>query len=305
MADDEVNDEEETLFQRQKRERKQLQGEIQKLKHTVPKGDKKKKKEITEQIAKLQADLDLKHKQEEEALEANTQQTEEVTTELESVTVDDSREITADENQHNPSRGKKMSKAQKRRDKKSQKDKDRNDQIAEQAKENQHGPRHLETQKLKTLLGQRGLQIHEIASDGNCLYNALVHQLEHRKLKSSNEMLRQQTADYMKEHTDDFMPFLTKPDTGNPYSLDEFEQYCNDVATTSAWGGHLELRALSHILKSQIEVIQADAPPIIMGEEFHTNPLIVTYHRHAYGLGEHYNSVAEKTADKDATSGFS
>lgn len=52
-----------------------------------------------------------------------------------------------------------------------------------------------------------------------------------------------------------------------------------------------KLRALSHILKTPIEILQADAPPIIVGEEYPRNPLVLVYMRHAYGLGEHYNSV--------------
>ena len=42
--------------------------QVQKLKHSVAKGDKKKKKEIAEQIAKLEADLDAKQEQELKAL---------------------------------------------------------------------------------------------------------------------------------------------------------------------------------------------------------------------------------------------
>lgn len=38
--------------------------EIQKLKHSVTKGDKKKKKETTEKIASLEADLCAKHQKE-------------------------------------------------------------------------------------------------------------------------------------------------------------------------------------------------------------------------------------------------
>ncbi len=41
-----------------------LAAEVQKLKHSVPKGDKKRKKEITVQIAKLEAELDERHQQE-------------------------------------------------------------------------------------------------------------------------------------------------------------------------------------------------------------------------------------------------
>ena len=41
-----------------------LTAECQKLKHGVPKGDKKRKKEVMEQIAKMEADLESKHQQE-------------------------------------------------------------------------------------------------------------------------------------------------------------------------------------------------------------------------------------------------
>lgn len=37
----------------------------------------------------------------------------------------------------------------------------------------------------------------------------------------------------------------------------------------------LQLRALSHILQTPIEVIQMDSPPIIVGEEYSRKPLIV------------------------------
>lgn len=41
-----------------------ITAQIQKLKHSVSKGDKKKKREVTEQIAKLEAELDAKQEQE-------------------------------------------------------------------------------------------------------------------------------------------------------------------------------------------------------------------------------------------------
>jgi OTU domain-containing protein 6 len=37
---------------------------IQQLKHSVPKGDKKKKKEITSQVALLEAELEARHEKE-------------------------------------------------------------------------------------------------------------------------------------------------------------------------------------------------------------------------------------------------
>lgn len=93
------------------------------------------------------------------------------------------------------------------------------------------------------------------------------------------------------------------------FTLDEFEKYCNDVADTAAWGGQLEVRipdiypnnkqvmihqpfvkilfffinmfifsswqlkALSQVLQLPIEVIQAESPPIIIGEEYDKPPI--------------------------------
>lgn len=76
--------------------------------------------------------------------------------------------------------------------------------------------------------------------------------------------LRSRTAEHMRNHADDFLPFLTNPDTGDMYTTgnmfrylkkvmlylkrlspcwlpDEFEKYCSDVEHTAAWGGQLEV----------------------------------------------------------------
>lgn len=58
----------------------------------------------------------------------------------------------------------------------------------------------------------------------------------------------------------------------------------------------LQLRALSHVLKRPIEVVQAKGPDVVVGEEYRDkglSPVTLTYHRHMYGLGEHYNSVTQ------------
>ena len=66
------------------------------------------------------------------------------------------------------------------------------------------------------------------------------------------------------------------------------------MASTPEWGGQVELLALSSVLRRSIEVIQADGPPMVVGEHFTGPRLLLSYHRHAYGLGEHYNSVRPK-----------
>ncbi len=70
-----------------------------------------------------------------------------------------------------------------------------------------------------------------------------------------------------------------------------FVSYVDQVENTKTWGGQLELRALARLLRRRIEVVQAEGPAVILGEEFDQDAFVLTYHRHMYGLGEHYNST--------------
>jgi len=105
--------------------------------------------------------------------------------------------------------------------------------------------------------------------------------------------LRERTADYMRENKDDFLPFMDEMDEA------KFEKYCKDVEKTKLWGGQLELKALSNILKVPIKVMQASGPATILGEQFEGTPLIVVYHRRLYRLGEHYNSTIPLLCEMD------
>ncbi|XP_008581692.1 PREDICTED: OTU domain-containing protein 6B isoform X2 [Galeopterus variegatus] len=179
------------------------------------------------------------------------------------------------------------------KDKKAALEKEREERIAEAEIENLSGARHVESEKLIQILAVRQLEIKPIPSDGHCMYRAIEDQLKEQHCALSVAALRSQTAVYMQSHVEDFLPFLTNPNSGDMYTPEEFAKYCDDIANTAAWGGQLELRALSHILQTPIEVIQADSPPIVVGEEYQKKPLILVYMRHAYGLGEHYNSVTQ------------
>ncbi|KAL7984185.1 hypothetical protein Chor_002755 [Crotalus horridus] len=268
VAEEEEEEEEEEggaleqLARRQRKEKRGLQAKIQGMKNTVPKNDKKRRKQLLDDVAKLESELEEKHKEELKKL----------------------KETLPEQN----------------KDKKAVLEKEREERIAEAEIENLTGARHLESQKLANILALRQLEIKQIPSDGHCLYRAIEDQLKELQNLWTVSTLRSQTADYMRSHMDDFLPFLTNPNTGDLYSQDEFEKYCSDIANTASWGGQLELRALSHILQTPIEVIQMDSPPIIVGEEYNRKPLILVYMRHAYGLGEHYNSVKtllENTAE--------
>ncbi|KAF6100478.1 OTU deubiquitinase 6B [Phyllostomus discolor] len=176
-------------------------------------------------------------------------------------------------------------------DRKAALEKEQKERIAEAELENLHGARHVEGEKLAQILAARELEIKQVPSDGHCMYRAIEDQLQERESPLTVAALRSRTAEYMQSHMEDFLPFLTNPNTGDMYTPEEFGKYCDDIVNTAAWGGQLELRALSHILQTPIEIIQADSPPIVVGEEYPKKPLILVYMRHAYGLGEHYNSV--------------
>lgn len=273
------------LLSRHKKERKELQAKIQALKKSASKGDKKKKKEIIEEIAQLECDLDKKHADEiaqiEKPITNNMQHNE-----SDSNQNDMETSITEDKSVR-------ISRAQKRRDKKANEEKLRQAEISAQDEINKTGPRIVELNTIKKILAKRNLLLHSIASDGNCLYNAIRNQLQITgRIADDVQTLRNKTADYIMENKDSLIFYMTNPDTGDCLNDTEFQKYCSDLRNTSAWGGQIEITALSQILRAPIEVIQATGPPTIQGDDKFNGPnLIITYHRNMYSLGEHYNST--------------
>lgn len=91
-----------------------------------------------------------------------------------------------------------------------------------------------------------------------------------------------------------FAPFLL-PEDESEDPEEHFEKYCFTLETTAVWGGHLELTALAAALKRQIKVHAVGMPTVTLGDEFAGDgkppALELCYLRHAFGLGEHYNST--------------
>jgi len=285
MSDEEL-DPREALLKTHRKEKKDLQAKIQALKKTASKGDKKKKKDTNDEITKLESDLAEKHK-----LELLQIETSAISITEADVSNGDVHSDTAEHDEIIVEKEQRVSKAQKRRDKKAEKDKQRLIEIERQEEENKNGIRHLEQEKIKSLLEKRSLKLAEIPSDGDCMFAGLVHQLAGLGKVFTIGDLRKSTAKELMDNKSDYSPFLSNPSTGEMLSDTEFQAYCTKMASTPAWGGQVELQALSTVLKRPIEVIQAEGPPMVVGEQFTETPLVLTYHRHAYGLGEHYNSV--------------
>ncbi|KAJ7523126.1 hypothetical protein O6H91_18G038800 [Diphasiastrum complanatum] len=199
------------------------------------------------------------------------------------------------------------SKSQKWRERRAQQEAERAQRIQEE-QSNVVSSRLVEDYKLEKKLQPLGLTSKEIKPDGHCLYRAVEHQLSLYSPicpQYSYQQLRGLAASYMRAHAEVFLPFLGADGTDEEKideSLDnKFSRYCSEVESSASWGGQLELEALAHSLKKHIVVFSTDLPDVEMGKEYKeesaednksSKPTIrLSYHRHAFGLGEHYNSV--------------
>ena len=98
--------------------------------------------------------------------------------------------------------------------------------------------------------------------------------------------LRKKAAQYVRQHESTFAPFLALED-----SLEPFAQYCERMETSSDWGGQIELRALSDLLRCKIEIFSATSPKVTIGEDSFEHTIRLSYHQRYYALGNHYNSL--------------
>ena len=271
------------------------------MKKSVTKGDKKKKKEIDTQIALLESEFEEKCSFELNNFDARKYRYPScnVNGVAGGVAVGVEIQSNEDDSLTKTNENKAASKSKKRKEKKEEKSQRREEEIALQEIENKNLPAAIELKKIKEKLLKRGLQIKDVNADGNCMYYAICDQLcRIVNLKKNCEDLRVLTSDYMRQNQVDFQPYLCSEEDGEPYNDEKYEVYCENIKSTLVWGGQLELRALSDILKVKVNVIQADTNDIIIGEN-HNDELLITYHRLLYGSGEHYNSTEPLALNDD------
>jgi OTU domain-containing protein 6 len=134
-----------------------------------------------------------------------------------------------------------------------------------------------------------------IRPDGHCMFSAvalLIPDANSHQLKSETDALlpyqaiRARAARFISEHPTDFEPFLEEP----------IDQYTNKIQNTAEWGGQLELQAIARAYGIDINVLQADGriEKIESGNDSKTEPIWLTYYRHSFGLGEHYNALKKR-----------
>jgi OTU domain-containing protein 6 len=97
----------------------------------------------------------------------------------------------------------------------------------------------------------------------------------------------------LKQHEDEFGAFVEFTD-----SVSNYDQYVEQVRSSSEWGGHVELRALSVALRRPIIIYSArEKEPLVLQDTNHLDdtalPIRLSYHLHYYALGEHYNQVVD------------
>jgi len=248
------------MLKRHQQEMQQLQADFKAKKKHISKTDKEARKAIDIQLAEAQQLMEERH-----------------THEL--------GECNSVHGVQAAGRGSTISKQAKRKQKKDLEERERDRRISEEKAGAAPSAREIEMNQMAEQLAPLGLQVKDISADGHCLYRAVAHQLQLRNASSCDYLAcRSTAAAYMRSHPADFEPFIE----GSSLST-----YAQQVESSNEWGGHLEISALSHANKCTIVVFSAMVPVVVVGEEYSGNGprLELSYHKHYYGLGEHYNSL--------------
>ncbi len=152
--------------------------------------------------------------------------------------------------------------------------------------------RKQEVEDMRKHFEKLGLVETSIRPDGHCMYSAVAMLLpniisDEDKVEPVGvlpyQAVRAKTAQFISQHPDDFDPFLEEP----------IEEYTNKIKHTAEWGGQLELQAIARAYGIEINVLQADGrvEKIGSGRERESDSIWLTYYRHSFGLGEHYNAL--------------
>ncbi|GMH27773.1 hypothetical protein Nepgr_029616 [Nepenthes gracilis] len=293
------------MLSRHRKEISQLQNKETEMKKAAAKGSKAeqkaKKKQVEEEISKLSAKLKESQSLELASLgygSVNGKEKDNIDTLVKAIA---GVSVTGQVDCSKPS------KSVKRREKRAQQEAAREQRIQEE-QSNIISDRMIENEKIGKRLEPLGLTINEIKPDGHCLYRAIEDQLALISGGSSPytfQQLREMAADYMRKHSSDFLPFFLSENMvegeSNSSFAERFENYCMEVEATAAWGGQLELGALTHCLAKHIMIFSGSFPDVEMGKEYKSDDggagslssrsIMLSYHKHAFGLGEHYNSV--------------
>eukprot|EP01133_Synstelium_polycarpum_P003721 gene3721-4290_t len=257
-----------------------MESKISQLSHAVPKKDKKAKDELTAKVKVMEEELAQKHKEELSKFDA-----------IEKTLASNINELLITTEPKAPSKAY-LKKAKK------QAEEDARLKKLEEEKKNYISKSVIEFADFAKKLSPLSKYIVNIKSDGDCLYSALANQMSvngmigEQEAKTYHKRLRAIAADFIRANRIEFEPYVISEDEYGD-AEDPIEEYCQQsVLQSGTWGGHIELKALSCALERAIIIYHAYSPDVTIGEEYNTKPAFcLSYHKHAFTLGEHYNSV--------------
>jgi OTU domain-containing protein 6 len=204
-------------------------------------------------------------------------------------------------------------KAYRRRAKKEQDEKDRVARVAAEREAAGPSARDVESKRIAARVTPLGMRVEEVHADGHCLFRAVAEQVSRLRpfggVDGSGDaaaaapdtmQMRAVATAHMRKHGDRYAAFVADECGG------DFAAYCDSMVATEPvrWGGQLELVALADALNVDIHVHSAadDEPLVLSPVDGDANTTTdgggdervkvhVSFHKHYWTLGEHYNSV--------------
>ncbi|XP_052805797.1 uncharacterized protein LOC128235103 [Mya arenaria] len=108
-------------------------------------------------------------------------------------------------------------------------------------------------QELVVAARKEGYEVHDVSPDGNCMFAALVDQLEmYGDTRFDVRSLRETAVNWLKEH-----PHLNDGENTHFQSFidEDLDAYLQRMRMDGEWGDHLQLRAVSNVVESTIKVL--------------------------------------------------
>jgi OTU domain-containing protein 6 len=295
------------LQSKHRKEQKDLQGRITQRKKNAT---KKTRKGVNDECERLQRELDDRHQAEAEALShrleddnvsslhSEEEQNQEATESPQLNSTTDGKPANfslSPEPSLTPQQPSKKPNRQKAR--LARRAAEQETQAAQAAEEAAKLP-DLRTQEIANMQNhfeELGFTELSIRPDGHCMFSAvaqLIPDATSHQLKGEVDGLlpyqavRAKAARFISEHPTEFEPFLEEP----------IDQYTKKIQNTAEWGGQLELQAIARAYGIEINVLQADGrvERIESGSDSETDAIWLTYYRHSFGLGEHYNALRKR-----------
>ncbi|CAL2041826.1 unnamed protein product [Caenorhabditis brenneri] len=285
------------------------------MKKQAKSGNKQKQKEVNAECDRLEKEQETRHKQELEADASSS--TAPPTSETTDAPPPSLAPPTSDEGPAPTSEGEgdekeggitskfyKTLNISSKNAKKQAKKKEQEEKMKAAAAADKEAARRTDTEKamekaaIKAMLTEDRLKMIDIPADGDCMYNAIAHQLQEENIEISARKLRKACAQFMRDHKDEFAPFIADSDVGGGNDNENnWELYIQGVERCAevggVWGGEMELKALSMMYKKVI-VVYRETGKYELGMEYldpKDRALRIVYLRKAFHLGEHYNST--------------